>query len=53
MPDAIPSRWAKLSKERCAAGQWKHFCEISPPGCLCTKIKNLKNGRNQEQARLV
>lgn len=39
MPDVITSRWANVSQERsqhlvkCAAGEWKHFCEISPPGC--------------------
>lgn len=45
MPDVVTSRWANVSQERsqhlvkCAAGQWKHFCEISPPGCLFTKIE--------------
>lgn len=42
MPDAITSRWAKLSKERCVAGQWKRFCEISPPGCFMYKNKKSK-----------
>lgn len=42
MPDAITSWWANLSKERCAAGQWKRFCEISPPGCFMYKNKKSK-----------